>query len=112
MRGTYHEHVCSRAGLRVSAYWQSVSRGSLRQPTSSKCPWENGYCESFNGKLRDELLNGEIFHTLKEAQIVIENWRNHYNTIRPRSSLEYRPSAPEALVWPVSKLVAQTPALN
>lgn len=61
-------------------------------------PWENGYCESFNGKLRDELLNGEIFYTLKEAQIMIEAWRRHYNTIRPHSSLGYRPPAPEALI--------------
>ena len=60
-------------------------------------PWENGYCESFNGKLRDELLNGEIFYTLKEAQVMIERWREHYNTIRPHSSLGYRPPAPEAL---------------
>ena len=60
-------------------------------------PWENGYCESFNGKLRDELLNGEIFYTLKEAQTVIEAWRRHYNTIRPHSSLGYRPPAPEVL---------------
>ena len=52
-------------------------------------PWENGYCESFNGKLRDELLNGEIFYTLKEAKIVIESWRRHYNTVRPHSSLGY-----------------------
>lgn len=58
-------------------------------------PWENGYNESFNGKLRDELLNGDIFYTLKEAQILIENWRQHYNTIRPHSSLGYRPPAPE-----------------
>ena len=50
-------------------------------------PWENGYNESFNGKLRDELLNGEIFYTLKEAQVLIEHWRQHYNTIRPHSSL-------------------------
>ena len=48
-------------------------------------PWENGYVESFNGKLRDELLNGEIFYSLREAQILIENWRRHYNTIRPHS---------------------------
>lgn len=75
-------------------------------------PWENGYCESFNGKLRDELLNGEIFYTLKEAQIVIENWRCHYNTVRPHSSLGYRPPALEALVWPAPNPVAQTPALN
>jgi putative transposase len=75
-------------------------------------PWENGYCESFNGKLRDELLNGEIFYTLKEAQIVIENWRRHYNTVRPHSSLGYRPPAPEALVWPATTTVAEMPALN
>ena len=60
-------------------------------------PWENGYCESFNGKLRDELLNGEIFYTLKEAQILIEAWRRHYNTVRPHSSLGYRPPAPETI---------------
>jgi putative transposase len=57
-------------------------------------PWENGYCESFNGKLRDECLNGEIFYSLREAAIVIEQWRKHYNTIRPHSSLNYRPPAP------------------
>jgi transposase InsO family protein len=62
-------------------------------------PWENGYCESFNGRLRDELLNGEIFYTLKEAQVIIEHWRNHYNTKRPHSALGYRPPAPE-VAWP------------
>lgn len=61
-------------------------------------PWENGYNESFNGKLRDELLNTEIFHTLKEAKVLIERWRQHYNTIRPHSSLGYRPPAPEAVL--------------
>ena len=59
-------------------------------------PWENGYCESFNGKLRDECLNGEIFYSLKEAQIVIERWRIEYNTRRPHSALGYRPPAPAA----------------
>ena len=59
-------------------------------------PWENGYCESFNGKLRDECLNGEIFYSLKEAQIVIEKWRVEYNTRRPHSSLGYKPPAPAA----------------
>ena len=59
-------------------------------------PWENGYCESFNGKLRDELLNGEIFYTLREAQVLIEQWRQHYNRVRPHSALGYRPPAPEA----------------
>jgi putative transposase len=58
-------------------------------------PWENGYCESFNGKLRDELLNGEIFYALREAQVLIEQWRVQYNTIRPHSSLGYRPPTPE-----------------
>ena len=59
-------------------------------------PWENGYNESFNGKFRDELLNGEIFYTLKEAQVLIEEWRLEYDTFRPHSSLKYRPPAPEA----------------
>jgi putative transposase len=58
-------------------------------------PWENGYCEWFNGKLRDELLNGEIFYALREAQVLIEQWRVQYNTIRPHRSLSYRPPAPE-----------------
>ena len=61
-------------------------------------PWENGYCEFFNGKLHDELLNGEIFYTLREAQVLIEQWRVHYNTIRPHSALGYRPPAPEIIV--------------
>ncbi|QND52680.1 IS3 family transposase (plasmid) [Phyllobacterium sp. 628] len=74
-------------------------------------PWENGYCESFNSKLRDELLNGEIFYTLKEAQIVIENWRRHYNTIRPHSSLGYRSPAPVAIVWPSQNGPASTPVM-
>jgi putative transposase len=73
-------------------------------------PWENGYCESFNSKLRDELLNGEIFYTLKEAQVIIESWRRHYNTIRPHSSLAYRPPVPEALVWPAAQPEPATPA--
>jgi transposase InsO family protein len=59
-------------------------------------PWENGYIESFNGKMRDELLNREIFFTLQEAQILIERWRKEYNYIRPHSSLGYRPPAPQA----------------
>jgi len=61
-------------------------------------PWENGYCESFNSRFRDELLNGEVFTTLCEAQILIERWRRHYNTVRPHSALGYRPSAPEAFM--------------
>jgi putative transposase len=64
-------------------------------------PGENGYIESFNGKLRDELLNGETFDTVLEAQVLVENWRRHYNAVRPHSSLGYRPPAPEAVQpWP------------
>ena len=63
------------------------------QPQS---PWENSYCESFNGKLRNECSNGEIFYSLKEAQIVIEKWRVQYKTLRPHSALGYRPPAPAA----------------
>ena len=61
-------------------------------------PWENGYNESFNGRLRDELLNSECFYTLKEAQTITEDWRNHYNHIRPHSSLGYKPPAPMAKI--------------
>jgi putative transposase len=63
-------------------------------------PWENGYIESFNARLRDEFLNGEIFYTLKEAKVLLEAWRRHYNAVRPHSSLGYRPPAPEVLLWP------------
>jgi len=59
-------------------------------------PWENGYNESFNGSLRDELLNGEIFYSLVQARVLIEAWRRHYNTVRPHSSLGYQPPTPEA----------------
>jgi len=59
-------------------------------------PWENGYCESFNSKLRDEFLNGDIFYSLKEIRVLVERWRVHYNNVRPHSSLGYRPPAPEA----------------
>jgi len=61
-------------------------------------PWENGYIESFNGKLRDELLNREIFTTLEEAKVLIEQWRREYNQIRPHSARGYRPPAPEAIL--------------
>ena len=61
-------------------------------------PWENGYIESFKGKLRDELLNGEIFYSLKEAQVLIEKWRQHYNTVRPHSARSYRPPVPAAIL--------------
>ena len=61
-------------------------------------PWENGYCESFNGRFRDELLNAESFYILREAQIIIEQWRCHDNTKRPHSALGYRPQAPETII--------------
>jgi putative transposase len=64
-------------------------------------PWQNGYVESFNGKMRDELLNGEIFYTLEEARVLIERWRTEYNEVRPHSALGYRPPAPEAVQMPV-----------
>ncbi|MHA0328943.1 IS3 family transposase [Sphingomonas melonis] len=64
-------------------------------------PWENGYNESFNGSLRDELLGGEIFYSLAEARVLIEAWRRHYNTVRPHSSLGYRPPAPDAVTPPL-----------
>ena len=72
----------------------SLGTGTLYIEPGS--PWENGYCESFNGKLRDECLNGEIFYSLKEAQVVIELWRVEYNTRRPHSALGYRPPVPAA----------------
>jgi len=59
-------------------------------------PWENGYCESFNSKLRNDFLNGEIFYSMKELRVLAERWRIHYNTVRPHSSLGYRPPAPQA----------------
>jgi putative transposase len=95
------EHVRSdngaemRAG-RVRKWLASLgTRPLFIEPGS---PWENGYCESFNGKLRDECLNGEIFYSLKEAKIVIERWRVHYNTRRPHSALGYRPPAPASWI--------------
>ena len=75
-------------------------------------PWENGYVESFNGKLRDELLDREIFYTLTEAQILIERWRREYNTVRPHSALGDRSPAPEAISpTPLSGLI-MSPALS
>jgi transposase InsO family protein len=62
-------------------------------------PWENGYIDRFNSKLRDELLNGEIFYSPKEARIIIEGWRKHYNTVRPHAPLGYVPPAPEVALW-------------
>jgi len=75
-------------------------------------PWENGYIESFNGKLRDELLNGEVFDTLLEAKVLVERWRRHYNTHRPHSSLGYRPPAPETIApWLSGSAALRLPAM-
>jgi len=94
------QYVRSDNGAEMSA---KVVRDWLHQVGSKTLyiepgsPWENGYNESFNGKLRDECLNQEIFYSLKEAQVVIEQWRQHYNTKRPHSALGYRPPAPQTL---------------
>ena len=94
------EHIRSDNGPEMTAkivrsWLENVGAKTLYIEPGS--PWENGYCESFNGKLRDELLNGEIFYSLKEAKVVIEQWRHHYNNVRPHSSLGYRPPAPQAI---------------
>ena len=89
-------------------------------------PWENGYVESFNARLRDELLDGKIFYSLREAEVVIESWRRHFNAVRPHGALGYRPPAPEVvlpsfLAWPLAlrrptpstmQTVAPRPTLN
>ena len=76
-------------------------------------PWENGYVESFNGKLRDELLDREIFYSLTEAKVLIDMWRKHYNTVRPHSSLGYRPPAPETIAaGPPSAALRADPQRN
>ena len=97
------EHIRSDNGSEfrataVQTWLQKVGVQTLYIEPGS--PWENGYIESFNGKLRDELLNGEIFYTLTEAKVLIERWRQEYNTIRPHSSLGYRPPAPEVIAVP------------
>ncbi|MGR3269842.1 IS3 family transposase [Thalassococcus profundi] len=107
------DHIRSDNGPEVVAMavreWIAAvgARTAYIEPGS---PWENGYCESFNAKLRDELLNGEIFYSLAEAKIVIEGWRQHYNTKRPHSSLGYRPPAPEVVQWPAPPSGAASPA--
>lgn len=105
------EHIRSDNGPEMTAkvvrQWLA-NVGSKTLYIEPGSPWENGYCESFNGKLRDELLNGEIFYSLKEARIVIEQWRHHYNTARPHSSLGYRPPAPQTFAPLLSHLDGTT----
>jgi len=97
--------------------------GSRTADIEPGSPWENSYCKSFNSKLRDELLNGEIFFSLREGRTVIENWRRHYNEVRPHSSLGYRPPAPSVLLAerpaalprpapPGAQRLAQRPIMN
>ena len=83
----------------------STAAGARTAYIEPGSPWENGYCESFNARFRDELLNGEVFYTLKEAQIIIEQWRRHYNTKRPHSAPGYRLPAPEAII-PIDRMPA------
>jgi transposase InsO family protein len=95
------EHIRSDNGPEMTAasvrdWLEKVGAQTLLIEPGS--PWENGYCERFNGKLRDELLNREIFYSLKEAQVLVEMWRRERDTIRPHSSLGYRPPAPEAVM--------------
>jgi len=93
------EHIRSDNGGEFTARAVRKWLGSLGVRTlfiEPGSPWENGYIESFNGKLRDELLNREIFTTLTEAKVLIADWRKEYNQVRPHSSLGYRPPAPEA----------------
>ena len=80
-------------------------------PTSNRAALGRLAIASFNPKLRDELLNGEIFYTLKEARSSIEEWRRHYNTIRPHSSLGYGPPAPEGVLWPAAQSGPASPAI-
>jgi transposase InsO family protein len=95
------EHIRSDNGPEFTAKKVRDWLGELEVKTlfiEPGSPWENGYIESFNGKLRDELLNREIFTTLTEAKILIEQWRREYNQVRPHSSLGYRPPAPETRI--------------
>ena len=88
------DHHCTAGGRGRSGWGAWASRRIFIEPGS---PWENGYNESFNGKLRDELLNGEIFYSLAEAAVLVEQWRREYNTVRPHSACGGFPPAPEAI---------------
>jgi putative transposase len=95
------EHIRSDNGTEFTAKAVRSWLGRLgvrTQYIEPGSPWENGYIESFNGKLRDELLNREVFDTLLEAKVLVERWRREYNQIRPHSSLGYRPPAPEVVI--------------
>ena len=89
----------------VRAWVQAVGAKTAHIEPGS--PWENGYVESFNARMRDELLNGELFYSFKEAQVIIECWRHHYNGVRPHTSLGYQPPAPET--WVPSRAAEPSP---
>lgn len=109
------EHIRSDQGPEFIATAVKAWLGRIGVKTlyiEKASPWENGYNESFNGKLRDELLAGEIFYTLTEAKVLVEAWRRHYNTERPHSSLGYRPPAPETVgppSWPSGSAALRLP---
>jgi transposase InsO family protein len=109
------EHVRSDQGPEFIATAVKAWLGRLGVKTlyiEKASPWENGYNESFNGKLRDELLNPEVFYTLAEARVLIEAWRRHFNTRRPHSSLGYRPPAPDTHgppSWPPGSATLRPP---
>ncbi len=95
------EHVRSDDRPKFTAKVVSERLGKVGAKTpyiEPGSPWENGYVESFNGKLRDELLDREVFHTLLERRVLTEQYRQTYNRIRPHSSLGYRPPAPETIL--------------
>ncbi len=110
LRGV-HGHIRSDNGPQFVAKAVQICIAAVGAKTADIAPgspWGNGYIESFNARPRDELLDGEIFFSLREAQIVIEIWRRHYNTVRPHASLGCRASAPEVSVssfaaWPAAR---------
>lgn len=85
-------------GTTRASHSEALAIGAQTACIEPGSPWGNGYCESFKACFRDELLSGEIFYSLKQAQTVIEQWRQHDKTVRPHSALGYRPPAPEAMV--------------
>ena len=112
------DHIRSDYGAKFTAHAVRDWLGRVGAKTLNiepGSPWESGYNESFNSKLRNELLNTEIFYSLKEAKILVERWRRHYNTVRPHSSLGYKPPAPETILpYPVAMAYAtlQPPQLD
>ncbi|MBU7587611.1 MAG: IS3 family transposase [Sphingopyxis terrae] len=109
------EHIRSDNGPEFVAHAVREWLGRLGVTTlyiEPGSPWENGYIESFNARLRDELLNGEIFYSLEEVRCVTGWWRDHYNRLRPHSSLGYRPPAPETIkmpAWPLGSAALRLP---